>query len=462
MSATAVMSAVAPRVAFARPRASRPRGSKGARTMTVQASGDSSGKATWSTDRALRGDRKVDLNRGEQMTYVFIASYARDRRSIQRRVSNPTRASTRRPPSPIILPQTQNPEKTNCRENHLRADETTHPPRPLHSITVPATSANMGPGFDSFGFAVDLENELILERGAFKVDIIGEGETSLPRDESNAIIKAVKDGYAAIYPDESLPMDDIKFTSINRIPPARGLGSSSAALVAGLAAGLALAGQDLAKPQTKQLLLQLAADAEGHPDNVAPAIYGGFQVSINTGKQWVTQAIGLPTGMQAVLFIPEFESLTSETRAALPKEIPVADAVFNISRAAMLINSFATDNFEALRYACQDVIHQPYRGAAFPMQAMIDAALGMGAHGAFLSGAGPTVLALTGGHGSDVDADTMATFLAVEVADAMLAAAKEGGCDGRAVISAPSPEGVRCSKRETIMKRLGKTSGSVF
>ena len=232
----------------------------------------------------------------------------------------------------------------------------------------------MGPGFDSFGFAVDLENELVLERGAFKVDIIGEGETSLPRDESNAIIKAVKDGYAAIYPDEHLPIDDIKFTSVNRIPPARGLGSSSAALVAGLAAGLALAGQDLAKPQTKQLLLQLAADAEGHPDNVAPAIYGGFQVSINTGKQWVTQAIGLPKGMQAVLFIPEFESLTSETRAALPKEIPVADAVFNISRAAMLINSFATDNFEALRYACQDVIHQPYRGAAFPMQKMIDAA----------------------------------------------------------------------------------------
>ena len=181
----------------------------------------------------------------------------------------------------------------------------------------------------------------------------------MPRDESNAIIKAVKDGYAAIYPDEHLPIDDIKFTSVNRIPPARGLGSSSAALVGGLAAGLALAGQDLAKPQTKQLLLQLAADAEGHPDNVAPAIYGGFQVSINTGKQWVTQAIGLPKGMQAVLFIPEFESLTSETRAALPKEIPVADAVFNISRAAMLINSFATDNFEALRYACQDVIHQP-------------------------------------------------------------------------------------------------------
>ena len=319
-------------------------------------------------------------------------------------------------------------------------------------MSVPATSANMGPGFDSFGFAVDLENELVLERGAFEMDIYGEGEKTLPRDESNAIIAAVRDGYAAIFPDEKLPVHDIKFTSINRIPPARGLGSSSAALVAGLAAGLALAGQDLAAPQTKQLLLQLAADAEGHPDNVAPAIYGGFQVSINTGlpgmRKWVTQAIKLPTGMQAVLFIPEFESLTSETRAALPKEIPVTDAVFNISRAAMLINSFATDNFEALRYACQDVIHQPIRGADFPLKELIDAALSKGAHGAFLSGAGPTVLALTGGHGSDVDADTMVTFLAVEVADAMLAAAEANACAGRAVISQPSAAGVACHKED--------------
>ena len=107
----------------------------------------------------------------------------------------------------------------------------------------------MGPGFDSFGFAVDLQNELVLERGPFRFDIYGEGETSLPRDETNAIISAVKDGYAAIFPDETLPIEDLKFTSINRIPPARGLGSSSAALVAGLAAGLALAGQDLAAPR---------------------------------------------------------------------------------------------------------------------------------------------------------------------------------------------------------------------
>jgi|TARA_B110000977_G_scaffold109357_1_gene142335 homoserine kinase len=114
----------------------------------------------------------------------------------------------------------------------------------------------------------------------------------------------------------------------------------------------------------------------------------------------------------------------------------------------MLINSFATDNFEALRYACQDVIHQPIRGAAFPLKELIDAALSKGAHGAFLSGAGPTVLALTGGHGSDVNGDTMATFLAVEVADAMLAAAEQNDCAGRAVISQPSATGVACHKED--------------
>jgi len=365
------------------------------------------------------------------------------------------RAAARRPRATPIV-----------RESTVAKDTTWSTDRPLGkgadialkegqrlTLSVPATSANMGPGFDSFGFAVDLHNELILERGPFEVVIEGEGADDLPRDESNAIIKAVKAGYESVRPGETLP-SDIKYTSVNRIPPARGLGSSSAALVSGLAAGLALAGQDVDAPQTKQHLLQLASDIEGHPDNVAPAIYGGFQVSINTGSQWVTQSIALPEGLQAVLFIPEFQSLTAETRAALPKEIPVSDAVFNISRAAMLINSFATGNMEALRYACQDIIHQPIRGEAFGLDKLIDAALGRGAHGVFLSGAGPTVLALTGGHGSDLNADTMVTFMAVEVAEAMSKAAADMDLKGRSVIASPTATGVE-SKRDYAYAQQG-------
>ena len=164
-------------------------------------------------------------------------------------------------------------------------------------LRVPATSANMGPGFDSFGFALDLGNELVIERKGFGVDIVGQGKDSLPRDESNAIVKAVQQGYAAATGGDDLP-SDLHFTCVNNIPTARGLGSSSAALVSGLAAGLVLAGRDVSKPNVRLQLLQLAADAEGHPDNVAPAIYGGFQIAINTGKQWVTQSVAMPESLQ--------------------------------------------------------------------------------------------------------------------------------------------------------------------
>ena len=120
--------------------------------------------------------------------------------------------------------------------------------------------------------------------------------------------------------------------------------------------------------------------------------------------------------MQAVLFIPDFQSLTSETRAALPKEISLADAAFNISRAAMLVNCFATGRLESLRWACEDRLHQPSRGQIFPMELseMIQTALNTGAHGCWISGAGPTIMALTGGHGGNVDGDSISTVEALE------------------------------------------------
>jgi homoserine kinase len=308
-------------------------------------------------------------------------------------------------------------------------------------LSVPATSANMGPGFDCFGFAVDVRNELIVERGTFAIEIEGEGREELPRDETNAIYDAVRAGFEAARPGMKLPKD-LRFTSVNRIPPARGLGSSSAALVSGLACGLALGGMDVDAPRTKQILLNLASDIEGHPDNVAPAIYGGFQISINDDNQWITQRVSCPKDVQTVLFIPKFQSLTAETRAQLSPTLPIADAVHNIARAGLLVNAFATGNLELLRYATQDVIHQPIRGKPFGLDGLIDAALKAGAQGCFMSGAGPTVLAVVGGHGGSVENDTAGTFKASMVADAMMAASRANNVDGEVVIASPTETGV--------------------
>ena len=308
-------------------------------------------------------------------------------------------------------------------------------------LSVPATSANMGPGFDCFGFAVDVRNELIVERGEFEIDIVGEGKDELPRDETNAIYDAVVTGFEAARPGCALPKN-LRFTSVNRIPPARGLGSSSAALVSGLACGLALGGMEVDAPRTKQILLNLASDIEGHPDNVAPAIYGGFQISINDDNQWITQRVNCPTDVQSVLFIPKFQSLTAETRAQLSPTLSVQGAVHNIARAGLLVNAFATGNLELLPYATQDVIHQPIRGKPFGLDSLIDAALKAGAQGCFMSGAGPTVLAIVGGHGGSVENDTAGTFKASKVADAMLQASRANNVDGEVVIASPTENGV--------------------
>jgi len=234
---------------------------------------------------------------------------------------------------------------------------------------------------------------------------------------------------------------------MNAVPPTRGMGSSSAALVAGLAAGLAFGGKDMSAQATKKLLLQLAADAEGHADNVAPAIYGGFQIAFKAGKegqeQWITQRVSVPKGMQCVLFIPDDEMSTTEARACLPDALPYKDAIFNISRAAMLVNCFATGQFDPLRYSMDDRLHQQYRTHMFPFEPFIQTALRSGAHGAFLSGAGPTVLAITGGVGiGDPGSDTMSQFIAEAVSEAMIETGKENDISGTVHISSPSTLGM--------------------
>jgi len=303
-------------------------------------------------------------------------------------------------------------------------------------IDVPATTANLGPGFDSFGFALDVWNRVTVERAdKFSMLIEGEGADRLVGDENNLIVQMTRHALEALGSE----MPPLHFHCQIAVPPTRGMGSSSAALVAGLAAGLALGGKDMSTPSTKKLLLQMAASQEGHADNVAPAIYGGFQVAFNTNSQWITQRINIPNGLQCVLFIPDGEMATNEARAVLPKELPYEDAIFNISRAAMLVNCFATAQFNPLRYAMEDRLHQQYRAHMFPFTPFIKCALEAGAHGAFLSGAGPTILAIAGGVGiADPGSDTMSQFLAEAVSEAMLDVAKREGLPGTVHIASPS------------------------
>jgi len=316
------------------------------------------------------------------------------------------------------------------------------------TVSVPATTANIGPGFDSLGFAVDLRNDLTVEispSGKFVLELKGEGCDFLPRDETNAVIEAVKKGYRFQSNEErELDVSKLKFTSTNRIPPARGLGSSSAALVCGLAAGMTLAGSDVSTARARRDLLNLACEVEGHPDNVAPAVFGGFQIALSDKNEWITSSVNIPEGMLCSLFIPDFHSLTSETRAALSDKLTQAEAVFNIGRTATLINAFNQSDFRLMKIGTQDIMHQHQRGdKQFGLDKIIAAAIGAGAHCCFLSGAGPTVLAMTGGdENGKIGDSTIAAITAERVAEAMSDAAKGFGVEGQALIVEPTMEGI--------------------
>jgi homoserine kinase len=248
------------------------------------------------------------------------------------------------------------------------------------------------------GMAVDIWTEVTVKRAAtFDFTCEGEGSDVLPLDETNLIYIGCKKAFEAA----DKPMPTLQFHSINRIPFARGLGSSSAAIVAGLIAGLVLSGHEL-PVWGHEALLQLACEIEGHPDNAAPAIYGGVQIGVDISRddastRWLSCRIRYPTDLQCVLFIPDETGETKEARAILPDKIDRKDAIFNLGRLALLIEALNTSNFNNLQYATQDRLHQPVRGEhqfthLFPL---IDAAIAAGAHGCYLSGAGPTVCAIT-------------------------------------------------------------------
>jgi len=292
-------------------------------------------------------------------------------------------------------------------------------------VRVPATSANLGPGFDTLGLALALHNEVVAEeRDSVTVKIEGEGADRLARDEGNVVARGVKLAYEAV----GRAFKGCELECVNRIPTSRGLGSSAAAWVGGLVAGNALLGS----PLSREALLGLAARAEGHPDNVAAAIFGGLTVSCGTPEGVTAVTVPVTTSLSWVVLVPEVTSATAEARALLPRSVPREDAVFNMQRVALLLAALQAALPAALSVALEDRLHQPYRLKLFPwMPAVATAARAAGALGCVLSGAGPSLLAVVAG---------------------------DGGAVGRAMEDALSRAGVRGNARTLDVDSAGATS----
>ncbi|CAB4674807.1 unannotated protein [freshwater metagenome] len=270
-------------------------------------------------------------------------------------------------------------------------------------VQVPATSANLGPGFDSFGLALAMHDRYvaqILDDAGLDIDVTGEGADEVPRTDKNLLVKAMNKGFDYLGGKPK----GIAVRALNVIPHGRGLGSSASAIIGGLclARALVLTGID---KMSDEKLLQLATDMEGHPDNVAAALYGNAVVAWQEdqhGKE-IAQAISLSvdTRIRAIAFIPSTSVATSKARKMLPEMIPHRDAARNSANSALLVHAL-TLRPDLLFRATQDFLHQSYRSEAMPASFALLTKLRDAGVAAFISGAGPTVLALHTGNESDV------------------------------------------------------------
>ncbi len=265
-------------------------------------------------------------------------------------------------------------------------------------VRVPGTTANCGPGFDAVGIACTIYNDLeltVTQDTGISLEVTGEGAGAIPADGSNVVVKAI----AMVMEKTGQQFQGIKLKMINQIPLARGLGSSAAAIVGGLVAANELTGNRLSRTD----LLDMATAIEGHPDNVAPAIFGGITVSIMDSGHARYLRFLPPVDFSMVAVIPEFNLSTRAARKVLPPTVPFADAVFNVSRTALLIGALATGELKLLLHALEDRLLQPYRQQLIPgMAQVLAAARQAGALGAALSGAGPCLLAYTAENSDEV------------------------------------------------------------
>jgi homoserine kinase len=288
-------------------------------------------------------------------------------------------------------------------------------------VSVPASSANLGPGFDVLGLALDLLDVFdVWDFGSeLRIEVDGEGTGSVPTNHSNLFFTTMQTYFTlAGYQPSGLVIREH-----NRIPLARGLGSSAATIVGALLAARAISGHAMDDDR----LLDLAGSLEGHPDNIGVALLGGFQmVAQEEGGRYLARRLEFSDRLGAALFVPELLVSTESAREVLPEQYARADVVHNLSRLALLVSAIKDGRLEDLRVATEDRLHQPYRAELVPGFAdILAAATSAGAAGVFLSGAGPTVLALH---------DRAVARLGLAIAEAMAGAAAKFGLEGRRLV----------------------------
>ncbi|NJP12659.1 MAG: homoserine kinase [Leptolyngbyaceae cyanobacterium RU_5_1] len=275
------------------------------------------------------------------------------------------------------------------------------------SITVPATTANIGPGFDCLGAALTLYNIFTFslaepDQDALVITAIGAESDRVQTDSSNLVYQA----FTRLYQELGQAVPPVNINIELDVPLARGLGSSATAIVGGLLGANALAGF----PLTREAVLQLAIAIEGHPDNVVPALMGGCRLAASGTSGWEICDIPWHPSITPIVAIPDFELSTAAARQVLPASYSRADAIFNTAHLGLLLRGLETGTADWVHAALHDRIHQPYRQKLIPgYDAVHAAALESGAHGLVISGAGPTLLALSDTTGAEIVRGAIAT-----------------------------------------------------
>ncbi len=254
-------------------------------------------------------------------------------------------------------------------------------------VRVPATSANMGAGFDSLGIALGLYNTMRISEIESGIVVYNNSKEFIPTGERNLIYRAM----CRVFDEVGYQKKGIKIIQNSDIPVTRGLGSSSACIIGGMLAANAISGRQLKYSE----ILNLATDMEGHPDNVTPALFGGFCAATREDGKTIYSSNKLSPGLKAAVMIPDFFVSTKAARTTLPENVTLEDTSYNISRAALLTSLLINGKYDDLKYAVKDKIHQGYRKANIPhFDGIMEKSYELGARATYLSGSGPTMVSL--------------------------------------------------------------------